>query len=308
MLRFFPLGIVVFLVLLSPILPPLTFPTGSIVTIPEGVGLYALAEKLRAEKVIRSPFLFRIAAIALGGERDMKAGQYYLSHPQNVFLIVWRVLYGDYDVETVKLTIPEGFTASDITALFGDQFILLDHRNFLQLAPEGYLFPDTYFVPVTATASSTIKLFRDNFTRQIATLLPEVKSSGRTLSEVITMASIIESEAKFREDREIVSGILWRRIALGVPLQVDASFVSINGKTSKELTAGDLKIDSPFNTYLYKGLPPAPISNPGLESIKAALSPTTTSYLYFLTGDDGAMYYSRTFNEHAAKKLKYIHR
>ncbi len=289
--------------------PPFSFPSGSIVTVPEGAGLYKLAEKLEQDKVIRSPFWFRTAAILLGGERDMKAGQYYLSYPQNVFIVAWRVFHGIHDLETVKLTIPEGFTVRKIAALFDDEkFVSFDRASFIDLAPEGYLFPDTYFIPITSTASSTIKLFRDNFTSKVFPSVSDVEFSGKTLEEIIIMASIIENEANSRKDREIISGILWKRIKLSIPLQVDASFVYVNGKTTKELTLDDLKIDSPFNTYLYKGLPPRPISNPGLESIQAALNPATTPYLYFLTGDDGTMHYSRTFDEHVEKKLKYINR
>ena len=127
----------------------------------------------------------------LGGERDMKAGQYFMSHPQNTFVIAWRVLHGNYNIETVRLTIPEGFTVDKISALFDERFAFFDHESFKVLAPEGYLFPDTYFVPVTATASSTIKLLYDNFLRKIASSSLNVESSGRTLEEIIVMASII---------------------------------------------------------------------------------------------------------------------
>ena len=304
----FFIGIVLFVIYLWLAVPPSSFPSGSIVTVPEGVGLYTLAEKLREDKVIRSPFWFRIIATMLGGERLMRAGQYHMSRPQSTFVVAWRVFRGDHDIETVKMTIPEGFTVGKISLLFDDRFRLFDHASFLSGAPEGYLFPDTYFIPVTATASSTIKLFRDNFIRKIFPSMPDVELSGKTLEEIITMASIIESEASSREDRDIISGILWKRIKLGIPLAVDASFVYVNGKTTKELTLDDLEIDSPYNTYLYGGLPPTPISNPGLESIEAALSPTTTPFLYFLTGDDGTMHYSRTLDEHVAKKFKYIKR
>lgn len=266
------------------IVPPFSFPSNSVVIVPEGIGLYTLAEKLREDKVIRFPFWFRVAAIVLGGERDMKAGQYLMSGPQNVFVIAWRVFHGDYGVETIKLTIPEGFTVRDISLLFDQRFPFFNHADFVALAPEGYLFPDTYFVPMTATASSTITLLHDNFTRKIAPNMPAIESSGKTLAEIITMASIIESEAKTLKDREIISGILWKRLKLGIPLQVD----------------------SDPGTYKHLGFPPQPISNPGLESIGAALHPATTSFLFFLTGDDGMMHYSRTFDEHVAQKLKYI--
>ncbi|MDP2641976.1 MAG: endolytic transglycosylase MltG [bacterium] len=302
----FIIGAVLFVACLYISAPPFLFPAGSIVTVSDGAGLYVLSEKLEDDNVIRSPFWFRVASIVLGGERDMKAGQYYMSRPQNTFTIAWRVFHGDYDIETVKITIPEGFTVKKIAELFDKRFVFFDHENFVTYAPEGYLFPDTYFLPVTATASSTVRLLRNNFVRKIFPNMPEVESSGKSLEEIITMASIIENEAQSKEDREIISGILWKRLELGIPLQVDASFVYVNGKTTKDLTADDLKINSPYNTYLYRGLPPTPISNPGLESIEAALHPTTTPYLYFLTGDDGTMHYSRTFDEHVEKKLKYI--
>ncbi|MEK9171979.1 MAG: endolytic transglycosylase MltG [Patescibacteria group bacterium] len=282
--RLFFIGIILFVVSFFPTTPPFVFPSGSIVTIQEGIGLYTLAERLREDRVIRSPFWFRIAAILLGGERDMKAGQYLMSGPQNVFAIAWRVFHGDYDIEMVKLTVPEGFTVGEISKLFDERFVFFDHSDFVERAPEGYLFPDTYFIPVTATASSTIKLLGDNFNRKIVSSAPDIESSGRTLEEIIIMASLLEAEAKTKEDREMASDILWKRLRLGMPLQVD----------------------SETDTYAFVGLPENPINNPGLVSIDAALHPTSTPYLYFLTGDDGKMHYSRTFDEHVAKKLKYI--
>ena len=236
----------------------------------------------------------------------MRAGEYYLPKAQNVFRLAWRVSRGDHQLETVKITIPEGFSKKKISLLFDERFEFFDNESFLEMAPEGYLFPDTYFVQVNATASSTAKLLRNNFIRKIFEVMPEVEKSGKDLEDIITMASILEGEANTKEDREIVSGILWKRLAAGIPLQVDASFVYVNGKTTGDLTLDDLKIDSPYNTYIYRGLPPGPISNPGLESIYAALYPTTTPYLYFLTGKDGKMYYAKTFDEHKANIEKYL--
>ena len=266
--------------------PPLSFPTDSIVTIPEGVGFYELAKKLEQDRVIRSPLSFRVVATIIGGEREMKAGQYQMSRPQNALIIAWRMSHGDYDIETIKLTIPEGFTVEEISALFDDRFESFDHDIFVTEAREGYLFPDTYFVPVTATASSTISLLENNFDRMIFNLLAEIEDSGHSLDDIVKMASILESEVKSEEDKRIVSGILWKRLRLNMPLQVD----------------------SDPDTYKHIGFPPRPISNPGLESIKAALRPTATPYLYFLTGDDGTTHYSLTFDEHVTKKLKYIKR
>lgn len=280
----FLLVIVFFVICFFPTIPPRSFPSGSIITIQEGINLYELGEVLKQDSVIRSPFWFRTVSILLGGEHQMKAGQYLMPKPQNVFAIAWRIFHGNYDIETVKITIPEGFTVKKISALFDERFTFFDHEDFVSQAPEGYLFPDTYFFEVTATASSTIKLLSDNFSRKIAPSLSKIESFGRTMDGVITMASILENEARTKEDREIISGILWKRIKLNMPLQVDSDPA----------------------TYKHAGFPPKPISNPGLESIEAALNPVTTPYLYFLTDNDGMMHYAKTFDEHKANKIKYL--
>ncbi len=279
----FGLGIV-FLILVWFLTPPSDFPKGTIVSVAEGSGLYTLAENLREQHVIRSPFWFRATAIILGGERRMKAGEYYLSKPQTAFIIAWRVLNGDYNVETAKITIPEGFTVGKISKLFGEKFPFFDHVLFVNTAQEGYLFPDTYFIPVSASASSTLKLLRDNFDKKISNLLPEIERSGKSLNTIVTMASLLEAEGKTEADRLTIAAILWKRLKLGMPLQVD----------------------SEMGTYEFAGLPEEPINNPGLVSITSALRATTTPYLYFLTGKDGKMHYAKTFDEHKANISKYL--
>jgi UPF0755 protein len=285
---------------------PRNFPIGRTVSVTSGSGLLQLSRSLEKDGVIRSQFWFRIVAIFYKGERGLQAGDYALNAPMNVFQMVRRVISGDYQIKRVKMTIPEGFTVKKISSLFDEQFTEFDHQTFESIAQEGYLFPDTYFIHVNATATSTIKILRDNFIRKIFYLMPEVEESGHSLEDIITMASILEGEAKTLEDRKIVSGILWKRLAIGMPLQVDASFIYVNGKTTKDLTLDDLKINSPYNTYLYKGLPPTPISNPGIESINAAIHPIETKYLYFLTGNDGLMYYATTLDEHIKNKKKFL--
>lgn len=136
--------------------------------------------------------------------------------------------------------------------------------------------------------------------------MPDVEKSGRTLNEIITMASLIEEEANTKESRRIISGILWQRIKQGMRLQVDAVFPYIMNKFSLQLTKEDLMDDSPYNTYRYAGLPPGPISNPGWDSIYAAIYPAKTSYLYYLSDREGNMYYAKTFEEHKANKAKYL--
>lgn len=280
---FFILGLI-FIALVWGVAPPEDYPRGKIVNIPQGTGLYQAGVILEKENVIRSSFWFRTISIILGGERKLQAGQYYLSRPESVAVIAWRMLHGLYDIETVKVTIPEGFTVAKISALFDERFSYFDNQFFERNAPEGYLFPDTYFFPVTVSATGTIKLLRENFVRKIFDVMPEIEKSGRTLEEIIIMASLIEGEANNQVDRELVSAILWKRLRIGMPLQVDVE------KT----------------TYEFRGLPKAPINNPGLLSIQAALRPTTTPYLYYLTGHDGKMYYAKTFDEHKSNIAKYL--
>ena len=264
--------------------PPGDFPSGSIITVAEGSGLEVLSYELEKENVIRSPFWFRVAAILFGGERDMKAGQYYLERPQSPFVIAWRIRYGRHNIESVKITVPEGFTVKKISALFDARFPFFDNSLFEKTAPEGYLFPDTYFMSVTATATSSVKIMRDNFIRKIFPVMPEIESSGKELEDIIAMASLIEGETNNQTDREIVSGILWKRLKLGMALQVDVE----------------------MKTYEFPGLPDAPINNPGLASIRTAIHPTSTPYLYYLTGKDGKMHYSKTFDEHQTNIAKYL--
>lgn len=286
--------------------PPKNFPAGTVFSIEPGLSLQELAHKLDEDGVVKTSFWFRTVAIFLGGERLMKAGEYLLEEPEGAFRLAWRIMHGNFGLESHRITIPEGFSVSKIAELFDDKFVLLDREAFFNSAREGYLFPDTYFLTASATASSTLELLSSNFERKVEPLLPAVAISGRTLEEIITMASILEGEAIEEEDRKIVSGILWKRLDIGMALQVDTAFVYLLGKGTKDLTAKDLKTDSPYNTYLYRGLPPTPISNPGIESIKAAIFPKETEYLYFLTADDGTMHYSKTFDEHVEKKRKYI--
>lgn len=276
---------IIFLLVVFAIAPPIGFPSNSIVEVKAGTGLHALSLELERQEVIRSPFWFRAASIVAGGERTMKAGQYYMSRPENALTLAWRIWRGEYRIAVRKITIPEGFTGEKIDTLFGQEFTLFNHVEFKRLAPEGYLFPDTYFIPITATASSTVKLLHDNFIRKIFPLMPDVESSGRTLEEIVTMASIIEAEANNQTDREMVSDVLWKRLKIGMPLQVDAE----------------------AKTYEFQGLPSQPINNPGLLSIQAALHPVKTPYLYYLTGTDRKMHYAKTFDEHKDNIAKYLH-
>ena len=171
---------------------------------------------------------------------------------------------------------------------------------------EGYLFPDTYFISPAIKPEDLIEKMSINFNEKIPNI-SGISTTTYKFEDVIIMASILEREARTMESRRIIAGILWKRLKIGMPLQVDSSFLYINGKGTFELTLDDLKTDSPHNTYKYKGLPVGPIGNPGEDSIFAAIHPIETKYLYFLTGHDGKMYYGKTFDEHKKNKAKYLY-
>ena len=145
-----------------------------------------------------------------------------------------------------------------------------------------------------------------NFNKKIESWSGAIETSKHSLRDIIIMASILEREAATSEDMALVSGVLWNRISKGMPLQVDATFMYLLGRKSSELTTADLKIKSAYNTYTNKGLPAGPIGNPGITAIRAAIHPTATSNMYYLSDKDGVMHYAKTFNEHIANKAKYL--
>lgn len=286
--------------------PPRVYPSHTIVTVRDGAGLFEVAQTLKDEGVIRNAAWFRMIIVLLGGTKRLQSGDYYLPYKQSVYAVAERIVHGDHEITRYKITVPEGFTDAKIAALFDARFPLFSRSEFMKDAKEGYMFPDTYFVGENATATSTIKLMRSTFDSKVFPLTGEIAASGHSLDEIVTMASIVQKEADTKEDMAIVAGILWKRLKQGMPLQADSTLTYVNGKTSATLTQSDLAFSSPYNTYVVKGLPPAPISNPGIEAIEAALHPTDTPYLYFLTGSDGRMYYARTFDEHKQNIQKYL--
>lgn len=181
---------------------------------------------------------------------------------------------------------------------------------------EGYLFPDTYRIYTTSNADRVVIRMLKNFDQKmIPALKQDTDLQDKTIFEIITMASMIEKEVISYEDRLIVSGILWKRLEMNIPLQVDATITYIknqngnqepNNPNNGKISIQDIKIDSPYNTYLNKGLPIGPISNPGLSSIKAAIYPKQSPYLYYLSKPDGETIFSRTLEEHNYAKTKYL--
>ena len=288
--------------------PPANFPSGSIVSIARGESAPDIAAQLASAHLIKHPGILRAALRVTGGSARIQAGAYLFSTPEDLFTIAYRLVAGAYDIPPVRITFPEGETARDDAARIMEGIPDISTSDFLSKAQlyEGYLFPDTYLFLQSADADSIVKMMRANFDTKTAPLVSEVKVSGHSLSDIVIMASLVEKEARTSANRHIVAGVLWNRIKLGMPLQVDAVFGYIYERDTYSPSFADLKVDSLYNTYIHKGLPPGPIDNPGLESIDAALHPTKTDYLYYLTGSDDLMHYATTYAGHQANRRKYL--
>ena len=263
---------------------PSNYPNGEVINIPKGSSAREISEILEEKDVIRSPVLLRGILLLSGNELRIFPGDYQISGPEGVFSVAYRLTTGGFGFTSVKVTIPEGTVSFGMPKLLGNDFLNLNKEKFLKLAEskEGYLFPDTYLIHPNATEEEVIKLMTDTFDEKIKKYSEDVRVSGKSLGEIIIMASLIERETKKPEDRGIVSGILWKRLSMKMPLQVDAVFAYVSDKSTYDLTVEDLKKDSPYNTYTRVGLPPTPICSPGLDSIIAAIHPKQSKYLYVL--------------------------
>lgn len=278
------------------------------VSIAQGSSASTIARKLADVHVIAHMFPLQLMLRLTGGDSRVQAGRYRFNWKENTFIILYRLVTADYGLPQAHITIPEGATTRDMAELLTAELPGIESQEFISAAKpyEGYLFPDTYVFPPSASATSVIAMMRDNFIEKTAALKAEIASSTISFSEIVVMASIIEREARTDESRKMVSGILWNRLEKNMPLQVDAVFGYINGRDTYSPKFSDLKVDSPYNTYKYKGLPPGPISNPGTSSLMAALKPTKSKYLYYLTGNDGLMHYATTYAEHEANRRMYL--
>ncbi|HEY0010580.1 MAG TPA: endolytic transglycosylase MltG [Candidatus Paceibacterota bacterium] len=290
------------------LLPPRTFPTGALISIPEDATVSEMTSILRNEGAIRSTFVFRAYTRLTMQDRSLASGFYVFERPLGIVPLVYRMTHSRHGIEPYRVTLTEGMTVDDMAVALAGGIPGFDTEAFLELAStsEGYLFPDTYFFMPGTEADDAFARLRARFDERVETIGDIVAASGRTLPELVIMASLLEREAQGQEDMRVVAGILWKRLDMGMLLQVDAVFGYINGENGYTPTAADLASDSPYNTYMHEGLPPGPISNPGIESLIAAATPTPTDYLYYLTGRDGKMYYGRTFEEHKQNRALYL--
>ena len=296
--------------------PPDTFPIEQLVTIPQGSSLSGIAQNLYNEGVIRSPLAFRVIVTLLGSQNALRAGDYLFKEPRDIFSVARIVVIGAYGLEPIEIRVPEGATTRQMAIIFGSRLQRFDRESFLSQAQpiEGYLFPDTYFFLPNAREDIVIQTLRQNFDAHLnatstsnTTLATQIEKSGRSLDEIVIMASILEREANDRgDDRRRIAGVLWNRITRGMALQVDAAFLYTLGKGTFALTRKDLKTDGPYNTYTRKGLPPTAIGSPSMNSLIAAATPIKSNNLFYLADSDGVTHYSKTYQQHLIKKDAYI--
>ena len=275
-----------------------------------GDGSKVIAANLAQQNIIRSPTGFYILVKILGIERQLQAGDFRLKRSMDAKTIALELTHG---ISDLWITTLEGWRSEEVAAKVAKE-LDIPEQEFLKYAREGYMFPDTYLIQRDATAAAIAKMFADNFNAKVTLLMREdAKKTGLTLDEVIILASIVEREGRTAQDRPMIAGILLKRLKADWPLQVDASLQYVLGyqpaeKTwwKKSLFDDDKKIKSPYNTYTNPGLPPKPISNPGLESIKAVIYAGDSDYWYYLHDLAGGVHYGESVDEHNANIEKYL--
>ncbi|OGD61882.1 hypothetical protein A2160_00785 [Candidatus Beckwithbacteria bacterium RBG_13_42_9] len=289
-----------------------------IIVVPKGAGVSTIAQTLKEKGLIRQELAFKIMVTKEGMAKNLQAGDFYLNKSMNLFEIAQTLTHGTVDV---WVTVPEGLRREEMVAIltksFSNQGVDFDGPGFLAASKnlEGYLFPDTYLVPKIATADQIVKIFRDTFdTKMPDQEKLEANKLGLSFSQVVILASLVEREAKYNQDRAIVAGILVKRLKKDWPLQIDATIQyalgtkNCQGKTEcnwwPQVT--DTKLDSVYNTYLKQGLPPTPICNPSLTSIKAVLKPQDTKYWYYVSDSGGHLHYAETLEEQKTNITEYV--
>lgn len=304
--------------------------------IKEGEGVKIIAAHLKQEKLIENEkfFLYYIWKTKKGS--GLQAGIYELSPDMTIPNIVEKFTGGKVKVEILKLTVPEGFTNKKIIALVQDKKPAIAEEfekivsckclgkevcecdkfskkyDFLAQIPEGidmegYLFPDTYFIDKEETGATLVSKFLNNFKKKVdSDLMERIVKSGESLHEVITLSSVVEREVPTEKDAKMVAGVFRNRLEVGMALESCATLAYFQGVDKRQFSYEDTRVESPYNTYVNPGLPPGPISNPGLTSIKATIEPTDSDFIFFLSDfKTGETFYSKTLDEHNTNKVNH---
>jgi len=316
----------------------------------KGEGIKEISFNLEKQGLIKDRRFFELYVFLTGKAKKLQAGRYLISYSENIAQIAKKIASGG--VVKKKITIIEGWNLRDIGWYLENKgiaqaeelfelvgFPMIDYSKTTDLPNpkdfsnefgflkdksqnvglEGYLFPDTYEIFSEGSVEEIIKKILANFDKKLTPeLREEITKQNKSIFEIITMASLLEKEVRTLEDKKIVSGVLWKRLRAGIPLQVDATIIyilsdsekyperHITGKKTTKVSRIETKIDSPYNTYMYLGLPVGPICNPGIESIKAAIYSQDSDSWYYLSTPEGETIFSKTLEKHNIAKAKYL--
>jgi UPF0755 protein len=302
-------------------LPYQGFDGEQFVTVDTGASVTSIGGALAGAGVVRDARAFQIATRLKGAERRLQAGEYRFDRPATAFEVVDRIARGD--VFSRPITFPEGRTAAEMAALYEERgfgpaadFLAVSRdaslvRSFDAEARdlEGYLFPSTYRLVRHATARTLAGLMVQSFEKAFdADLRAAAQARGFSIRDAVTMASLVEEEAQVPDERPIISAVYHNRLRIGMGLQCDATVIYAMqraGTWNGNITRADLAMDSPYNTYRHRGLPPGPIANPGRASLEAAVKPADVPYLYYVSRNDGSHAFATTLAEHNRNVQQY---
>lgn len=316
-LKLFLIIFIIFILLLTSLgiyayyesLPPREFCPKEIL-IEDNLTTLEIAETLKKEKIIKNKLIFILLAKYLNMEDKLKSGIYMFDDELNVKEVLLKLTEGGKP-PFIKVTIPEGLKLFEIAEIF-EKNGLCEKEDFLNetkniekykkylfedvVSLEGFLYPDTYYFE-KENLSKNIEMMLSNFNTKFKEVIQNYHGS-LSYYEVLKLASIVEKEAQVSYERPLIASVFLNRLELGMLLQADPTLKYILPDAGYTLTSKELEIDSPYNSYKYPGLPPTPICNPGLESIKAVIYPEKSDYLYFVAKGDGTHLFAKTFNEH----------
>jgi len=293
-----------------------------LIEVKKGTTAHEIVDTLYNNGLIKSSLVLKTYINIKGDEDQLKAGYYYLSPAQDMFEILDQLKKGSNAV--FKVTIPEGYTVKDIINRLAEKSRLEveDYTKIIDKNPfkfdflkkeddkliyilEGYLYPDTYTIPLGYNAQKTLEVLLNSFKNNVVKKIDESQiKNNYDLHQLITIASMIEKEAKMNYEKSLVASVIYNRIDKDMRLQIDATVQYVLEAQKKRLFYEDLKIDSVYNTYQAKGLPPGPICNPGQEAIQAALHPQDTDYLFYFALNNGEHVFTDNYQDHLQKQLE----